>query len=444
LSAVAPQTGAEQTLGTSDVLLVVGGGIAGLTAALEAAEAGAEVVLVEKNPYLGGRVAQLARYFPKLCPPNCGLEINFQRLRDNPRIRFFTSAEVQELTGRPGHYEVTIKRNPRYVNDRCTSCGKCAEVCPVERPNAFDYGMSTTKTAYLAHEMALPMKYAIDGSTCLFDECHKCADVCPVEAIDLHEQPETIELMVGAAVIATGWKPYDAHAIGNLAFGHHPDVVTNVMIERMAAESGPTGGQIRRPSSGEPVGSVAFIQCAGSRDRLHLGYCSSICCLASLKEASLVLERHPDAQVHIFYIDLRTPGTYEQFAQKVLSHPNVHAVKGKVADILEDPDSHQLTVIADDMVGGAMSHTPVDLVVLATGMQPSLAASVPHGAEAYDHAFLMHLGGPDSFVDEDANPAGIFAAGCAARPVDVATATMDATGAAMQALQVLHQTARSR
>jgi quinone-modifying oxidoreductase subunit QmoA len=434
LSALATGTGTEQALGTSEAILVVGGGIAGITAALEAAEAGAAVFMVEKNPYLGGRVAQLARYFPKLCPPTCGLEINFQRLRDNRQVRFFTSSEVEEIRGEPGQYEVTVRRNPRYVNDRCTSCNRCAEVCPVERPNAFDYGMSTTKTAYLPHEMAFPMKYAIDGSTCLFDACHKCVDVCPVDAIDLHEQPETITLRVGAVVMATGWKPYDAHAIGNLAFGHYPNVVTNVMIERMAAESGPTGGQILRPSDGRPVRSVAFIQCAGSRDRLYLGYCSSICCLASLKEASLVLERHPEAEVHIFYIDLRTPGTYEQFAQRVLADPRVRAVKGKVADIVQDPESGELTVIADAMVDGAMSHTKVDLVVLATGMQSSLSDGGRRGPIEYD---------PDGFVLEDADASGIFAAGCAREPVDVATATMDATAAAMLAMQAIHRSVRS-
>ncbi|MHB8657682.1 MAG: FAD-dependent oxidoreductase [Solirubrobacteraceae bacterium] len=434
MSVVVEGTSSEQTLGTSDAILVVGGGIAGITAALEAAEAGSTVFLVEKNAYLGGRVAQLARYFPKLCPPNCGLEINFQRLRDNRQIRFFTSTEVEEIRGEPGRYEVSLRREPRYVNDRCISCNRCAEVCPVERPNAFDYGMSTTKTAYLPYEMAYPMKYAIDGTTCLFDECHKCVDVCPVDAIDLHEEPETLRLTVGAVVMATGWKPYDAHAIGTLAFGHYRNVVTNVMIERMAAENGPTDGRILRPSDSEPVKSVAFIQCAGSRDRLHLGYCSSICCLASLKEASMVLERHPEAEVHIFYIDLRTPGTYEAFAEKILSHPNVRAVKGKVADIVEDPDSHELTVIADAMVDGAMSHTKVDLVVLATGMQPSVAGAAPTGPLSYD---------PDGFVVEEADGSGIFAAGCARAPVDVATATMDATAAAMLAMQTVNRAGRS-
>jgi quinone-modifying oxidoreductase subunit QmoA len=422
-----------QQLGTADSILVIGGGIAGITAALEAAEAGTEVFLVERSSHLGGRVAQLARYFPKLCPPLCGLEINFQRLRDNRLIHLLTLSEVAQIAGEPGGYEVTINRAARYVNDRCTACGACAEVCPVQRPNPFDYGMSMTGAAYLPHAMAHPMKYAIDGETCLFDQCARCVEACPVEAIDLHAQPQQLRLTVGAVVIATGWKPYDAAAIANLAFGHYDNVLTNVMLERMAAENGPTGGRILRPSDGQPVNSVAFIQCAGSRDRLHLGYCSSICCLASLKEAALVLERNPDAQVHIFYIDLRTPGTYEQFAARVLANPNVHAVKGKVADIVPATDN-RLTVIADDMIAGEMSHTEVDLVVLATGMQSSLREQRPQGPVDYD---------PDGFVVEDADRSAIFAAGCARGPVDVATATLDGTAAAMMAMGRLRRAQRS-
>jgi len=424
----------EGMIGASEEILVVGGGIAGITAALEAAEAGARVYLVEKNAHLGGRVAQLARYFPKLCPPNCGLEINFQRLRDNPDIRFFTMSEVEQVEGGRGRYRVKIRRQPRYVNDRCTSCGECVPVCPVERPDPFDYGMSTTKAISLSHEMAFPMKHAIDGATCLFEECGKCVAACPYDAIDLRAQPETIELEVGAIIVATGWQPYDARAITNLAFEHHPDVITNVMFERMLADNGPTQGRLVRPSDGSPVDSVAFVQCAGSRDRLHLAYCSGICCLASLKEAQLLLERNPQAQAHIFYIDLRTPGTYEAYAAKVLAQPNIRAVKGKVADILPDADGNRLVVVADDMVGGAMSRTSVDLVVLATGMVPSRDGEGVAGALGRD---------ADGFLAEGGDGSGIFAAGCARAPVDVATAALDGTAAAMRALNTVRRAVAS-
>ena len=304
-------------------ILVVGGGIAGITAAVEAAEAGYEVYIVEKSPYLGGRVAQLNKYFPKLCPPYCGLEINFQRIRKEPRVRFFTLAEVDRLSGRPGRFEATIVLHPRYVNDRCTACGDCVRVCPVDRPNAFNYGMGTTKAIYLPHEMAFPMKYVIDGAACKLTECAKCVEACGYGAIDLTMQPRTLTLQVGAVVVTTGWKPYDATRIDNLGFGTYPNVITNVMMERLAAPNGPTKGKILRPSDGKPVESAAFIQCAGSRDVNHLGYCSGICCLASLKEATYLREQNPNAKAHIFYIDLRTPGTYDFFARKVLGDPNV-------------------------------------------------------------------------------------------------------------------------
>ena len=415
-------------------ILVVGGGIAGITAAVEAAEAGYDVTIVEKNPYLGGRVAQLNKYFPKLCPPYCGLEINFQRIRKEPRVRFFTLAEVEKIEGGPGDFDATIVLHPRYVNDRCTACNACVAVCPVDRPNEFNYGMGTTKAIYLPHEMAVPMKYVIDGKACKLTECARCVAACPYDAIDLAMQPRTLTLKVGAVVMATGWKPYDAARIDNLKFGRYPNVITNVMIERLAAPNGPTRGKILRPSDGKPVGSAAFIQCAGSRDVNHLGYCSGICCLASLKEAVYLREQNPDAKAHIFYIDLRTPGTYEFFSKKVLSDPNVSIMKGKVARIDEDPVTHDLIVEAEDVLGATKVRLTVDLVVLATGMTPSLEGTKPPAAGVALDA--------DSFVVPDASGAGIFAAGCARSPVDVATATQEGTAAALLAIQAIRGAAR--
>ena len=430
-ASMTPETGQQRSVYRS--ILVVGGGIAGITAAVEAAEAGYDVVIVEKEPSLGGRVVQLYKYFPKLCPPYCGMEINFRRIKDNPQIRFHTMAEVERISGRPGNFDVTVRLRPRYVNDRCTACNACVAVCPAERPNAFNFGMGKTKAIYLAHEMAFPMKYAIDESACRLTECARCVEVCEYGAIDLTMQAKALTLKVGAVIIATGWKPYDASRIDNLGFGKYPDVITNVMMERPAAPNGPTKGKILWPSNGQEVRSAVFIQCAGSRDVSHLGYCSGICCLASLKEATYLRERNADARAHIFYIDLRTPGTYEFFSKKVLGDDHITITKGKVAKVSQEPGTGQLIVEAEDILSAEKTRLAVDLVVLASGMVSSLADGAMAGAVALDK---------DHFVVEDQSGEGIFAAGCAKAPVDVATSVQDATAAAALAIETIHTAGR--
>jgi quinone-modifying oxidoreductase subunit QmoA len=422
---------AEPSTSVYGSILVVGGGMAGITAAVETAESGYEVHLVEREAYLGGRVAQLNKYFPKLCPPYCGLEINFQRIRNNRRIHVYTLAEVERIAGRPGNFDVTIMQHPRYVNDRCTGCSKCTEVCPVDRPNAFNFGMDTTKAIYLPHAMAFPMKYVIDDSACQLSACAKCVEVCPYDAIELEMRPSTFNLKVGAAIMATGWKPYEAAKIDNLGFGRYADVITNMMMERLAAPNGPTRGKIVRPSDGTPPRTVVFVQCAGQRDENHLGYCSGICCLGSLKQATYVRDQYPDSRVFIFYIDLRAPGTYAFFSNKVQADGNVAVIKGKVARIVEDGD-RSLTVEAEDVLSAGKIRVKADLVVLATGMEASLSDRKPAGQLAYDK---------DHFVLPDEAAPGIFAAGCARGPVDVASATQDATAAALKAMRTIRSAA---
>ncbi|MBI5478500.1 MAG: CoB--CoM heterodisulfide reductase iron-sulfur subunit A family protein [Deltaproteobacteria bacterium] len=400
-------------------ILVVGGGIAGLTAALEAAEAGHEVHLVEKNHYLGGRVAQLHRYFPKLCPPSCGLEINFKRIRQNPRIHCWTGAQVEKVDGPPGDLEVTVRVAPRYVNERCTACGDCVAVCPVERADDFNYGLSRTTAIYLPHAFAFPLRFAVDRGVCPGLECGRCLPACKVDAIELGMQPRSMKLKVGAVVYATGWQPYDAARLEGLGFGQAKNVITNVMMERLAAPGGPTAGKITRPSDGRPPQHVVFVQCAGSRDENHLAYCSAVCCLASLKQATYVREQVPDARVHMFYIDVRTPGRYEDFYTKVAADPNVTLSRGKVARVSELPGSGNLLVEAENTLTGELLRVETELVVLATGMQPT-ASAVAHDS----------LG----FLRVD-RAAGFGAAGCARRPADVAGSVQDATGAALRAIQ---------
>jgi heterodisulfide reductase subunit A-like polyferredoxin len=429
-----PTSSASPPVSVSRTILVVGAGIAGMSAALEAAEAGYDIVVIEKEPYLGGRVAQLHKYFPKLCPPYCGLEVNFQRLKNSRLIRFYTMAEVESISGKPGDLEVTITQRPRYVNDRCTACNDCVAVCPTDRPDAFNFGMGTTKAIYLSHPLAFPMKYAIDDSVCQLSECGRCVEVCTYDAIDLDMKPQTFTLKVGAVVLATGWKPYEAGRIDNLGFGRYADVITNVMMERLASPNGPTGGKIVRLSNGEPAKNVAFVQCAGQRDTTHLGYCSGICCLGSLKQATYVRDQNPDAKVFIFYIDLRTPGTYEFFAQKVQSDPGVEVIRGKVGRIVDDPRTGELLVEAEEILAPRKRHVAVDLVVLATGMVASTENGLPTADLACDN---------DHFLLPDQPAPGLFAAGCARGPVDVATAVQDATAAAVKAIGAIQSAVRT-
>jgi len=420
---------AEHNAPVSGTILVVGGGIGGLTTALEAAEVGYEVFLVEKNPYLGGRVAQLNQYFPKLCPPTCGLEINFRRIKDNPRIKVLTMAEIESVSGTPGNYDVTVRINPRYVNENCTICGACAEASQTEIDSEFDFGMKKVKGAYLPFEMAFPARYVVSPEIIGTEDAQRVKEACPYDAIDLDMEVKTLNLNVGSVVWATGWKPYDAAKIDNLGFGQYPNIITNMMMERLAAPNGPTRGKITRPSDGKEPASVAFVQCAGSRDENHLPYCSYICCMASLKQATYVRERYPDAKIYIFYIDLRAPGyRYERFYDTIKEDENIFLIKGKVAEVSEESGSRNITVVAENAVTGEKIHQTVEMVVLATGMQPTAATEKLPADLKFNS---------DGFILNGAATTGMFAAGCANKPMDVVSTNQNATGMALKAIQTL-------
>ncbi len=409
-------------------VLVVGGGISGITAAVEAAEAGCKVVLVERLPYLGGRVAQLYKYFPKLCPPTCGLEINYKRIRNNPDITVYTLAEVQAISGSAGDFTVSLKLNPRYVVDH-TACSKDVESCPAEIPNDFNYGMDTVTAVRLPYALAYPMNLVADKQAL---EKHKDSaeykeflETCQAKGIEINmeQEPETLDVKASSIVWATGWRPYDATKLDKLGFGKYPNVITNVMMERLAAPNGPTRGEILRPSDGKKVNNLAFVQCAGSRDRNHLPYCSSICCLASLKQAVYLREYNPDARAQIFYIDLRAHGRFDVFYETVKQDDKIVLTKGKIVEITEDPSTKDVILEGEDILTGRKIRRTFDMAVLATGMQPNTSLEkLPVSGVDYDE-FGFIVGGK-----------GVHGAGVSRRPMDVATCMQDATGAAVKAL----------
>jgi quinone-modifying oxidoreductase subunit QmoA len=410
--------------GTKKAVLVVGAGIAGITAAVEAAEVGYPVYLVEREPFLGGRVVRVNQYFPKLCPPTCGMEINFKRIKNNPRISYYTMAEVTDVQGKEGDYGVTLKVRPRFVNERCTACGKCGEACQAEIPNPFNYGMNRIKAAYMPLETAFPQRYVLAPEIIGTEDAKRCQEACAYDAVDLAMSPRTVNLKVASIVVATGWEPYDAARIDNLEFGKAPNVITNVMMERLAAGNGPTGGRIIRPSDGKEVKNIAFCQCAGQRDENHLAFCSRVCCLASLKQALYVRNQYPDSKVSLFYIDLRALGRNEDFLAKIQADPNVRLIKGKIAKVTEDPATKDVIVEAEETAAGAISRLQVDMLVLATGMVPSTAREKIPGLSAQydDHGFIL-------------DAPGIYGAGCVKRPLDVSASVQGATGAALRAIQ---------
>ncbi len=418
---------------TNQTILVVGGGISGMTAALDAAECGKDVVLLEKNPSVGGRVSQLYKYFPKLCFPTCGMEINLRRMKALKNLRLITMAEVAEIAGDSGDYTVTVKIAPRYINENCTACGECAKAVEAGFDDEFNYGLSKRKGAYLPFNMAYPQRYALDPRIIGTGDADKAKAACKYDAIDLDMQEETIQIKAGAVIWATGWKPYDAGKIQPYGYGRISNVVTSVEMERMMDPFGPTGGKLVRPSDGKEAKDVAFIQCAGSRDKNHLPHCSRICCMASLKQSTYVQEQYGDeGKTSIYYIDMRAIDRFEDFYVKVKENENVKFIKSKVANITEDKETGNPVLHGVDTEGYQRYSNPHDLVVLAIGMEPS----VPK--DAFPAEVLINESG---FMEPDEKNGGIFAAGVASDALDVNRAVQHATASALRAIQVVNRVA---
>jgi len=420
-------------IATNETILVVGGGISGMTAAIEAAECGKQVILVEKNPAVGGRVSQLYKYFPKLCHPSCGLEINLRRLKANKNVRLLTMTEVAEVSGETGNYSVTLKTAPRYVNENCTACGACAEVVDAEFESEHNYGLSKRKGAYLPNLMAFPQRYVLDPRIIGTPDGIKAKEACKYDAVDLDMQEVSNTITVGAIIWATGWKPYDANKIQPYGYDRIANVITSVEFERMMDPHGPTGGKLLRPSDGKEAKDIAFIQCAGSRDRNYLKHCSRICCMASLKQTTYVREQYGDeGKSSVYYIDIRAIDRLDDFYQNVQADENVTFIKSKVAKIEEDKTTGNPVLHGVNTEGYHRYAASHDLAVLAIGMEPSVSTG--------DFPIKVTVN-DNGFIEQDESNGAIFAAGCSSDALDVNRAVQNATASALRAIQVVNRVA---
>ncbi len=426
--------------------LVIGGGIAGIQAALDLGNAGYEVVLVEKSPSIGGHMSQLSETFPTLDCSQCILTPKMVEVSKHPKIKLMAYSEVQEVSGYVGNFKVKILKKPTYVDpDKCTLCDECTKVCPVVVPNEFDTGLTGRRAIYIPFPQAIPATYTLDDKACpgMFDTaiaCGKCADVCKPGAINFDMKPEIVEVDVGAIIVATGYDLYDKALMAEYGYGKYPDVLDGLQFERLLSASGPTRGRLLRPSDKKEPKEVVFIQCVGSRDpELHWPYCSKICCMYTAKHAMLYKHHVHDGQAYVFYIDIRSGGkNYEEFVHRAVEEDGVLYLRGKVSRVFEN--NGRLIVWGVDTLTGKQVEIAADMVVLAMAIRPS------RGTEELAKKLKIALD-KDGFLAEahpklrpvESMTSGIFLAGAAQAPKDIPEAVGQASGAAAKAIAILSQ-----
>lgn len=419
---------------------VVGGGLAGLTAALDLAEAGIHVYLIERESYLGGNVARLNKIFPRMCDARCGLTYLYQKILESGKVSLMTLSEIKSIEGTPGRYEATVVTTPRYVLEGlCNGCGKCVEVCPVEIADSYNFNLGVSKAVRAPYPLDPDGKYLIDRKYCP-NGCDACRRACPTGAIDFSQLPEEKRIKFGTAVVATGWSLYPVEKIERFGFGVLPGVITNMQMERMAVGDGPTGGRIIRPGSGREARRIVFIQCAGSRDVWHQKWCSSVCCTASIKQALNIKEKNPEIRVYILYNDIRTPGEYEDLyiqAQKA----GVVFVRTNPAEVRAE-SSGVLRITAEDTLTSRIIQIEADLVVLAVGISPNASGAIHQYGHTIDYlnrydlvsAGGFHVGHKQCFPLESGRQ-GIFFSGCCQEPMDMGNTVKSALAASGRVLK---------
>ncbi|NDJ74955.1 MAG: CoB--CoM heterodisulfide reductase iron-sulfur subunit A family protein [Chloroflexi bacterium] len=431
-------------------VMVIGGGIGGMRAALDLADAGLKVFLVEQTPCLGGRVAQLGYMFPQhdcvLCrgTPDHGygctrpsISPAYIEHNQHPNITILTNTHIVDIAGQAGDFTVSLRQEPRFVDAaRCINCDYCVDVCPVELPDSYQQGLTTRKAIYKVAARAAPDAYVIDrGPYC--DTCGRCAEVCPSHAIDLSEQPHLMNVAVGAIILALGFQVYDPGEMEELGYGRYPNVLQAMEYERLASRSGPTEGVITRKSDQQPPHSIAWLQCIGSRDQTHT-FCSSICCMYATKEAMLAKQRLGDAvDCTIFIMDERAFNKeYSTYFATARDKYNIRYIRCRVSAIREDPATQNLILHYADP-NGKLHQEQVELVVLATGLQPPKSAQ--HLAQLLDielnaHGFCQ----TDKFTPLQTSRPGVFVCGAFSSPKEIAETIIDASGAAAEVMRLLN------
>lgn len=425
--------------------LIIGAGIAGIQAALDIADAGFKVYLVEKTPSVGGRMAQLDKTFPTLDCSACILTPKMVDCASHPNIELLSYSEVDEIGGYIGNFDVKVRKKARYVDfDKCTGCGDCAKECRVADrfPNEFDMGMGKRSAIYLPFPQAVPAKYTIDPESCLYltkGKCGKgpkCQEVCGVEAIDLDQKDEIVEFKVGAVIVATGFDTFDPSRKPEYGYDQYPNVITGMEMERLVSASGPTGGKVMISNGEEEIEpkEVAFIKCVGSRDEsVGNEYCSRVCCMYTAKQAHLIREKLPDANIRIYYMDVRAFGKgYEEFYDRV-RRENVRYIRGNPSEIFKK--GNKLIVKAEDTLTATPLEDEVDMVVLGVGLEPRAEMreimDLLRLSQSTDRFFLEahpKLGPVDTATD------GVFIAGCCQGPKDIPDTVAQAKGAAASAM----------
>lgn len=425
-------------------VLIVGAGIAGMQAALDIANAGYEVVLVERLPSIGGHMAQLSETFPTLDCSQCILTPRTVEVGKHERIQLFTYSEVENVTGEAERFQVRIRRRAAYVDwEKCTGCGLCQEKCPVKVPAEFQRGLGPRKAIYTLSPQAVPNKPVIDRENCIYFQkrrCRACEKFCPSGAIAYEQQDALVEVEVDTIILATGYDLYPLERLLEYGGGKVPDVIDALAFERLLSASGPTSGKIPRPSDGQEPREVVFIQCAGSREpQRYMSYCSKICCMYSAKQAILYRHRVHDGQAYVFYIDIRSPGKgYDEFIQRAMEKENVIYLRGKVSRLFRE--NGQVVVLGADTLSGQQVRIAADLVVVAPALVPRpetrrLAEML--GVEIDADGWLTAAN--SDLQPVETNRPGIFLAGTAVGPMDIPEAVAHASAAAAKALVLLRQ-----